>query len=113
MKTKLTTKNKLKAVIVVGILLVMTAYFVLVLAVMSAGATGDSDCTAGSSWVRIYLHQDAPTPNIYGWIPFTNKCGETWLIPIDPRAFVADLSPARCMEDACQDDPYPWPGDEQ
>jgi hypothetical protein len=64
---------------------------ILLITAKLAGATGDSDCPAGSSWVRIYLHQDATTPNIYGWIPFTNKCGETYLIPIDPRIFVVTV----------------------
>lgn len=39
---KLTTKNKLKAVIVIAFVLVMAAYFVLVMAVMSADAANNT-----------------------------------------------------------------------
>ena len=95
------------------ILTVIFLAFALLITAKLAGAAGDSDCMAGSSWVRIYLHQDAPTPQIYGWVPFTNKCSETYLIPIDPRAFVADVSQARCLEASCQPDPWPWPEDER
>ena len=91
----------------------LAALIVALMYVMIAGAAGDADCMAGSSWVRITLHQEAPTPQIYGWVAFTNKCGETYLIPIDPRVFVADVSQGRCLEDACQDDPRPWLGDER
>lgn len=42
MKTKLTTKNKLKTLIIIAFILVMVAYFVLVLAVMSADAANNT-----------------------------------------------------------------------
>lgn len=110
---KLTTKNKLRFFIILAFVLLMTAYFILVVSVLSAGAQSPSECNVDPDWVQIYVEDSEVTPQIYGWVYFLNKCGEEFLIPIDPRAFVADLSQTRCLESSCNHDPIIEPDGEQ